>query len=155
MKRTDRKLLVPSGRRWLVAVVAALLCCGYAIPASAADFEQVGCFAGTGSDPCAPLAEGEEFDEEVQLAGVSGMAVNYSGAGGVAKGTVYAVTKGNFDTRVAMFEPVAGSGDLGEGSDTVTDLKMTAGAFSVGQAIKGPGILLQGRTDRFGGAGDP
>ena len=37
--------------------------------------------------------ENEEFPEEVQLGGVGGMAVNYSGAGGVPAGTVYAATR--------------------------------------------------------------
>ena len=76
-------------------------------PASAAAMEQVGCFAGTGLDPCAPVAE-EAFGEEVQLGGIGGMAVNYSGAGGVAKGTVYAASSTLSGTRVAMFVPKPG-----------------------------------------------
>jgi hypothetical protein len=125
----------------LVALLA--LACLYmlasAAPAGAADFEQVGCFAGTAPDPCKPVAE-ENFSEEVQLGGVSGMAVNYTGAGGVSKGSVYAVTQSPSDIRVAMFEPVTGSGDLSEGSATVTGLKTIAGSFSKGQTVEGPGI---------------
>ena len=95
----------PRGRRSLA--LACLYLLASAAPASAAAMEQVGCFAGTGSDPCAPVTE-EAFGEEVQLGGIGGMAVNYSGAGGVAKGTVYAATRTGTDTRVAMFVPKPG-----------------------------------------------
>ena len=93
------------------AVLAlACLCLLVSAPlASATTFEQVGCFAGSKPlNPCAPIdLEKEAFGEEVQLGGVGGMAVNYTGAGGVAAGTVYAATRtpsGNTKW-VAMFEP--------------------------------------------------
>ena len=93
----------------LLLSVAGLWLLSAAASASATTFEQVGCFAGSKPlDPCAPIdLEKEAFGEEVQLGKVGGMAVNYTGAGGVAAGTVYAATTtpdGN-TTRVAMFEP--------------------------------------------------
>jgi hypothetical protein len=93
---------------WLAAVTLALLGqWSLSIPsASGASFEQVGCFAGTGPEPCKPIAEGGEFSEEVQLGGVGGMAVNYTGAGGAQQGTVYAATKtSGGSTRVSVFAP--------------------------------------------------
>jgi hypothetical protein len=100
-------------RNSLGALILALLCFG--IPASAsASWEQTGCFAGTGPDPCKPVAkevlEKEGFSEEVQLGGVGGMAVNTTGAGGVPKGTVYAMTSTQAEKpRVAMFVPQGAS----------------------------------------------
>ncbi len=93
----------PTSARRVAAIAAALLASAClwllsAAPAQAA-LEQVGCFAGglaateeSPAQPCAPV-ESEEFIEEVQLGGVGGMAVNYTGAGGVPEGTVYAATK--------------------------------------------------------------
>ncbi|HEX6752037.1 MAG TPA: hypothetical protein VF093_00425, partial [Solirubrobacterales bacterium] len=86
-------------------------------PSSQAAYEQIGCFASHfpgPTDSCKPLseaelkAEGFEFGEEVQLGGVGGMAVNYTGAGGVEPGTVYAATRipggsGVGGPRVVMF----------------------------------------------------
>ena len=75
-----------------------------ASPASA--FEQVGTFAGSAT----PVKE-EKFTEEVQLGGTVGMAVNYTGAGGVEPGTVYAATRyssggtGDNVVRVARYNP--------------------------------------------------
>ena len=79
----------------IVALPAALLpilLIGLAVasPASAA-YQQVGTFAGNPGE----LHKGSEdalWPEKVQLGGLSGMAVNYTGAGGVAAGTIYAVT---------------------------------------------------------------
>ncbi len=91
------------------ALLGALIAFGLlaATPASAA-YEQVGCFAGSLSgltESCKPVS-GENFSEEVQLGGVSGMTVNSSGAGGVPPGTVYAlsytITAGPW---VTVFEP--------------------------------------------------
>ena len=86
------------------ALVVALLCFGLAgaAPALAAPFESVGHFGGVVTPP--PPAQ---FPEDVQLGGVGGMAVNVSGAGGVAPGTVYAATRGAgaVAVRVAMYEP--------------------------------------------------
>jgi len=96
----------------LAIAAVGLLCVGLlgASPASAA-FEQVGCFAGSLPglvDSCKPVSE-EKFGEEVQLGGVGGMAVNYTGAGGVPVGTVYAATKVPGEpVRVAMFVPKVG-----------------------------------------------
>jgi hypothetical protein len=81
--------------------------------AQAAPFEQIGCFAGSFpglTDSCKPVEE-EKFTEEVQLGGVSGMAVNYTGAGGVPKGTVYEFTFDLLDGgRVAMYAPAPDGG---------------------------------------------
>ena len=89
---------------WLGLAVAALVGLGLCTTARAAQMEQVGCFAGSLPGPvdsCKPVAE-EEFSEEVQLGGVGGMAVNYTGAGGVPAGTVYGMSTvgGNVDRDV-------------------------------------------------------
>ncbi len=86
-------------------------------PSASATYEQVGCFAGHFpglTESCKPLseaelkAEGFKFGEEVQLGGVGGMAVNYTGAGGVEPGTVYAATRVSPNpARVVMFTPGA------------------------------------------------
>ena len=86
----------------LGATVLALLLA--AATAHATAYEQVGTFAGSAT----PVTEEEILaDEEVQLAGASGMAVNYTGAGGVPAGTVYAVGANSESTRIAMYEPGA------------------------------------------------
>lgn len=87
-----------------LALSAVLLAVGLLAASSvSATYEQTGIFAGA----LTPPAEPGVFPEEVQLGGVSGMAVNVSGAGGVAAGTVYAATIGPAigTTRVAMFQP--------------------------------------------------
>ena len=85
------------------ALVVALVLPGVA---KAAAYEQVGVFAGSAT----PLTKEQiEANEEIQLAGVSGMAVNYTGAGGVPKGTLYAVTRAA-EMTVAMYVPKAGGG---------------------------------------------
>ncbi|HEX6753907.1 MAG TPA: hypothetical protein VF093_10035, partial [Solirubrobacterales bacterium] len=96
-------------------VTACCLLTLFLAPSASATYEQVGCFASHfpgPTDSCKPLSEEElkapgfAFGEEVQLGGVGGMAVNYTGAGGVEPGTVYAVGRvspGN--PRVAMFTP--------------------------------------------------
>jgi hypothetical protein len=70
------------------AALAALLALGLIAASDASAFEQVATFAGSTT----PIKEEEEFSEEVQLGGVTGMAVNYTGAGGVPAGTIYAAT---------------------------------------------------------------
>jgi hypothetical protein len=57
---------------------------------AATTYETVDNFAGI----LTPKPEGEEWPEDVQLGGVSGMAVNRTGAGGVPKGTLYAAGPG-------------------------------------------------------------
>jgi hypothetical protein len=99
----------------MAALLGALVALGIfaAAPASAA-YEQVGCFAGPFpglNTSCKPTVE-EKFFEEMQLGGVSAMAVNATGAGGVKPGTVYAAT---FDfvsgeTHVVRYEPDAEGG---------------------------------------------
>ena len=95
-------------RRALATALAALgLTTLAATPAHAATFEQVGCFAGSFpglTDSCKPVEE-QKFGEEVQLGGIGGMAVNYTGAGGVPAGTVYAATQVGGAFRIAMFTP--------------------------------------------------
>ena len=87
--------------------LASLFCLGLlATPsAEAAQMEQVCTFAGS----AAPVSEEKiAEDEEVQLGGVGGMAVNYTGAGGVPAGTVYAAGKTlGQSLRIAMFTPEA------------------------------------------------
>jgi len=115
-------------RRLATTLVAIGLTTLAAPSAQAATYEQVGCFAGSFpglSESCKPVAE-EKFSEEVQLGGVSGMAVNYTGAGGVAKGTVYAATKTE-GFRIAMFTPKAEGGLEFNGSWQVTN---SGGAYN-------------------------
>jgi hypothetical protein len=100
---------------WLGALVAVPLCLGLLGPSQAsAAFEQVGCFAGSFpglNDSCKPILpppeSQSEFGEEVQLGGTGGMAVNYTGNGGVPAGTVYAATNGSGPEalRIAMYTP--------------------------------------------------
>jgi DNA-binding beta-propeller fold protein YncE len=80
-----------------LALAAALLCLGLlGASSAAAAYQQVGNFAGTPGE----LHSREEdeksgktdWPEEVQLGKLGGMAVNYTGAGGVPAGTVYAAT---------------------------------------------------------------
>ncbi len=88
----------------------ALLCLVLgASPASAA-YEQVGNFAGTLGvlqlDGGTFAEQSARWPEEVQLGGLGGMAVNYTGAGGVPAGTVYAVGKTHgTPMRVARYNP--------------------------------------------------
>lgn len=89
--------------RLAIVVVMSLCVCLLRVAGARAAFEQVGTFAGS----AAPVLE-EHFSEEVQLGGVSGMAVNTTGAGGVPAGTVYAATYSMYDSlglRVAVFKP--------------------------------------------------
>jgi len=96
------------------AIASCLFLLALSAPVQAASFEQVGCFAGGPAfgltESCQPVEE-EKFTEEVQLGSVSGMAVNYTGAGVVPKGTVYAMVQ-NFSSgnspQVAMFVPKPG-----------------------------------------------
>jgi hypothetical protein len=68
-------------------VICGLVLLAIAAPALAA-YEQVATFGGT---PGVFEPRGFDWPEEVQLGGVGGMAVNYTGAGGVPAGTIYAV----------------------------------------------------------------
>jgi hypothetical protein len=77
-----------SVRMRTAVLLAALLVSGFLVVSPAAAFEQVGTFAGSPS-----LVKEEKYSEEVQLGGVNGMAVNYTGAGGVPAGTIYAVAE--------------------------------------------------------------
>jgi hypothetical protein len=76
-----------SARRICVAFIlaTAVFTLTVASAAHAAGWETVETFAGSKSLPAEPGA----WPEEVQLGGVTGMAVNVTGAGGVAPGTVY------------------------------------------------------------------
>jgi hypothetical protein len=72
-------------------------------PASATSFETVDHFGGVLTAPSEP----GQFPEEVQLGGVSDVAVNTTGAGGVAPGTTYAIDSvdSGLGFRVARFGP--------------------------------------------------
>lgn len=86
-------------------VTAGILCLGsLAVSSALASFEQVGNFAGT---PGALESQSihTEWPESVQLNGLSGMAVNYTGAGGVPAGDVYAAALDDGSTRVARYNP--------------------------------------------------
>jgi hypothetical protein len=85
-----------------LVVVAFLLGLSATSAAAATTYETVDNFAGI----LTPKPEGEEWPEEVQLGGVSGMAVNRTGAGGVPKGTLYAsVPGGGEPPAVVRFAP--------------------------------------------------
>ncbi len=61
--------------------------------------------------PAPPEGTFAEAGEELQLGGTGGMAVNYTGAGGVPAGTLYAVTRGaagNTTLRIAQYRPKEG-----------------------------------------------
>jgi hypothetical protein len=88
----------------VVAFAAALL----ASSSASAAYEQVGTFAGTPGalQPWGNFAQEEgTWPEEVQLGGASGMAVNYTGAGGVPAGTIYAATFLGVSMRIIRFNP--------------------------------------------------
>jgi hypothetical protein len=81
-------------------ILVGLLLCLAALPAlaQAKPLEQTGTFGG--------VANAGEVSEESQINGVGGMAVNYTGNGGVPKGTVYAVTvTSEAGNSVVRFEP--------------------------------------------------
>jgi hypothetical protein len=87
-------LLPKAHLRLLTQLTAAFAVLGLfgAAGAAAASYETVGTFAGTPTPP----AEGGEWPQQVQLGGVGGLAINRTGAGGVAKGTIYASVPENF-----------------------------------------------------------
>jgi hypothetical protein len=89
----------PSVRAVPAALLALFLLCLALFPSAAAakSWEGIGTFGG--------VAKAGETSEQAQLNGVSGLAVNYTGAGGVPVGTVYAVTHANGANRVARFTP--------------------------------------------------
>jgi hypothetical protein len=77
-----------NGTRLIGTLTAVFTVCLFAASSASATYEQVDTFAGT---PGSLKKSGEEWPEEVQLGNLGGMAVNYTGAGGVPAGTVYAV----------------------------------------------------------------
>jgi hypothetical protein len=82
----------------LTVVVAALGL--LSASSAAASFETVDHFGGTLSAP-----PGGIFPEEVQLGGLSGMAINRTGAGGVAPGTLYTAGYNAGEWHAARFSP--------------------------------------------------
>ena len=82
MKQIEPKLTLgtPTARLALVLIVMGCVWASAAAPASAAPtFEQLGVFAGSAT----PLTKEQiEHDEEIQLGGVGGMAVNVAGTPG-------------------------------------------------------------------------
>lgn len=111
MNRCHIKSWDASRRRMVAfAVAVVLLVFGVVVgSAVAVTYEQAGVFAGSAAAPKEPGV----FPEEVQLGGVGGMAVNYTGAGGVPAGTVYAIGRDLVEgtLRVAMYVPKAGGLD--------------------------------------------
>lgn len=101
------------GRLLAAATCVCLLAGCLAAASASAAYEQIGCFAGSLpglTESCEPVEE-EKFGEEVQLGGIVDMAVNYTGAGGVPKGTVYAIGEENsFRVHVSMFVPTTDGG---------------------------------------------
>jgi hypothetical protein len=73
-----------------------------ATPLASASYEQVSTFGGTLVAPKPPGV----FPEDAQVGGASGMAINYTGAGGVPAGTVYVASReGGEQIRIARFAP--------------------------------------------------
>lgn len=104
----------PEGGLLRLAIAATLIPLLMLVVASRADaaYEQLPEPNGTFGGSPFPIEEGKQFPEEVQLGGTGAVDVNRTGAGGVPRGTLYAVTEaggGTFD-RVAMYEPHAGGG---------------------------------------------
>jgi DNA-binding beta-propeller fold protein YncE len=97
-----------NGTRFVIPGVVLGLLVGFMLfaagPAFAA-YQQVGTFGGSFVGPVSP----EPFPEQDELGGVSSMAVNEDGAGGVPAGTVYAIGRGNnfYEFwKVARFSPI-------------------------------------------------
>src|SRR4249919_1944277 len=98
---------VPTTPRTIVALAAATLACLLTLltaPPAHAGYETVKHFAPLNIPAEAPANE-SEFPEDTQLGGVSGMAVNRTGAGGVPAGTLYAIGSNKGDWHVARFSP--------------------------------------------------
>ncbi len=112
MKQAGRNPKHPSRLAARLGIAAsALLCLGLlaASPALGA-YEQVGNFAGTPGALKLQSGTSDEvqarWPEEVQFGGLGGMAVNYTGAGGVPAGTVYGVrnsTTGDNRTLISRY----------------------------------------------------
>ncbi len=110
MRKTSREIKQPRAFAALLGGLLLSLALLGASPASAA-YQQVGNFAGNPGE----LHEfqiftfeqyAELWPEKVQLGGTGGMAVNYTGAGGVPAGTLYATTLDHFGLlRVARYNP--------------------------------------------------
>jgi hypothetical protein len=83
-----------------IALVVALLL-AVSAPAWGFTYEQAGTFAGSVEAPKEPGV----FPEEVQLGGVSGLAVNVDGAGGVPAGTLYAASYLGGELWIARYQP--------------------------------------------------
>jgi hypothetical protein len=96
---------------WTPVMLVALLCGLFFTTSASAAYQQVGNFAGNPGElhGRGELTEKEFLElwpEDVQLGGLGGMAVNYTGAGGVPAGTIYAATRiGEGATRVARYNP--------------------------------------------------
>jgi hypothetical protein len=123
-------------RLLFVLVIAFIYPSVSASAASAANFEQVGCFAGG----CEPVdLETGKFPEETQLGGVGGMAVNMLGNGGVPKGTVYTASEGTTGVLISMFEPSPGGLTFSER----WKVSSSGGPYSV---CGPPGVLPNGQA---------
>jgi hypothetical protein len=100
----------PSPLRHLLAALSALalglvVLGGIAAPASAAGgYENVQHFAPL-NIPASPPTTEDEFPEDAQLGGVSAMAVNRTGAGGVQPGTLYTIGQHASNYHLARYSP--------------------------------------------------
>jgi hypothetical protein len=104
MRHRDSSATRMKTKASLAALACGLLLLALPTLAQAAPLEAAGYFGGSPT----PLSKEQiEKDEEIQLGGTGGMAVNYTGAGGVPKGTVYAARWEAVGTPVwvAMYEP--------------------------------------------------
>src|ERR1700710_1305883 len=97
-----RRLAAGTGALVVVLSALALLLAATA----SANFETVKVFAGSTAAPEEPTPGNPVWPEEVQLGGLGGMAVNRTGAGGVAPGTLYTIgSSGGDGQRAARYSP--------------------------------------------------
>lgn len=114
------RLTIGSGSKakMLLAIFGVVVCGGVLVPSASAAYREVGNFSGTAGELKKEEGSSPPFrttwPEQVQLGGVSGLAVNYTGAGGVPKGTVYAAVEvgGGTGQYIVRFEPDENSGGM-------------------------------------------
>jgi hypothetical protein len=134
-------------RLGVLTVVLTILGTVVAASASAAPFEIVGHFGGILTKPSEPNV----FPEEVQLGNVSDLAVNTTGAGGVAPGTIYAIDREpQQGVRIARFGPSGNFEELwilssGKRCGPATEEPANPGVYSRCPAYAGGGGI-----DRLG-----
>jgi hypothetical protein len=94
------------GKGVVTLTVAFVALTMFGVASASANFETVKVFAGSTAAPEEPTPGHPVWPEEMQLGGVAGMAVNRTGAGGVAPGTLYTVgDSGGIGWHAARYSP--------------------------------------------------